>query len=62
LSDGRVEISNQAHVDPASPLPGWVTNMLLVDTPFVTMQGFVAEIKKPEYRDASLSFIMEPSS
>ena len=37
--------------------PGWVTNMLLVDTPFETMKSFVAEIQKPRYRNALVSFI-----
>ncbi|NKB35191.1 MAG: hypothetical protein GKR91_19000 [Pseudomonadales bacterium] len=61
LADGRVEISNEAHIDPGSPLPGWITNMLLVDTPFVTMQAFIQEVTKPEYRDAEVGFVSEPN-
>jgi len=40
LGGGRVEISNEAHINPGSALPGWVTNMLLVDTPL--SNSFVA--------------------
>lgn len=60
LADGSVEISNDAHINPGSSLPGWVTNMLLVDTPFVTMEAFIKEVRKPKYRDATVSFITEP--
>jgi len=59
-ADGKVEIQNQAHINPGSPLPGWITNMLLVDTLFLTMEAFVQEVMKPEYRDAQISFITEP--
>jgi len=60
LQNGSVEISNDAHINPGSNLPGWVTNMLLVDTPFVTMEAFIQEVRKPKYRDAEVSFIREP--
>lgn len=61
LSDGSIEISNQAHINPGSRLPGWLTNMLLVDTPFETMLAFIDQVKKPKYRDAQFSFIKEPA-
>ena len=60
LPSGAVEVSNQAHIDPGSALPGWVTNMLLVDTPFETMRAFVAEVQKPAYQSATVDFITEP--
>tara|TARA_B110000858_G_scaffold194805_1_gene249945 strand:+ start:3413 stop:4087 length:675 start_codon:yes stop_codon:yes gene_type:complete len=59
-SDGSVLISNQAHINQGSALPGWVTNMLLVDAPFETMKSFVKKVRDPKYVDAELSFIMEP--
>ena len=61
LPSGEVAIFSEAHINPGSSLPGWVTNMLLVDTPFETMKSFVAEAVKPKYADAQLSFIQEPS-
>ncbi len=60
LPDGFVEVINQAHINPGSRLPGWITNRLLVDTPYETMKSFVAEVRKPKYRDADVSFINEP--
>lgn len=59
LADSRVRITNEAHIDPGSALPGWVTNMLLVDTPFETMKAFVAAVREPEYQDSTVSFIRD---
>lgn len=58
--DGSVLISNEAHINPGSALPGWVTNMLLIDAPFETMNSFVDEVRNAKYVDAQLSFIQEP--
>ncbi|PCI79681.1 MAG: hypothetical protein COB20_04275 [SAR86 cluster bacterium] len=60
-ADGSVLISNQAHINPGSALPGWVTNMLLIDAPFETMRSFVNEVRNSKYVDAQLSFIREPA-
>ena len=60
LASGQVEVSNTAHINPGSNIPGWVTNMLLVDTPFETMKAFIAEVVKPKYQNASVGFIKEP--
>lgn len=59
LPDNQVRIINEAHIDPGSALPGWVTNMLLVDTPFETMRAFVDEVRNPKYRNAEVSFIRD---
>lgn len=58
--EGVVRVINEAHIDPGSALPGWVTNMLLVDTPFITMQSFRDEIKNPKYAESTISFVTEP--
>lgn len=58
--DGSVLISNEAHIDPGSALPGWVTNMLLIDAPFETMSSFVSAVRNPKYATTQLSFIQEP--
>ncbi len=60
LPDGSIKIVNEAHLDPGSALPGWLTNMLLVDTPFETMKAFMTEVRKPKYRDSIVNFITEP--
>lgn len=58
-ADGSIEVLNQAHINPGSSIPGWVTNMLLVDTPFETMKSYLAEVVKPKYQTAQISFIQE---
>ncbi len=59
LGGGQIRIISDAHIDPGSALPGWVTNMLLVDTPFETMKSLVQEVRNPKYRDAQLGFIRD---
>jgi hypothetical protein len=57
--DGSIKISNRAHINPGSNIPGWFTNMLLVDTPFKTMKSYLAEVVKPKYQSAQIGFILE---
>ena len=57
--DGSIEISNRAHINPGSNIPGWFTNLLLVDTPFETMKSYLAEVVKPKYQAAHIGFIKE---
>ena len=58
--NGSITVVNQAHIDPGSSIPGWVTNMLLVDTPFETMKSYLSEVVKPKYQTTSLAFVVEP--
>ena len=58
--DGSVHIINESHVNPGSTLPAWIINALMVDAPYKTMRSFIAEARKPKYRDAKVSFIQEP--
>jgi len=57
---GVVRVINEAHVDPGSALPGWVTNMLLVDTPFETMKAFREAVRDEKYAGAEIGFVKEP--
>ncbi len=59
--DGSILIRNEAHISPGSALPGWLTNLLLVDAPFETMNSFVDAVRDPKYVDAQLNFIEEPA-
>lgn len=34
LSEGKVQISSSAHIDPAGPVPPWLLNMLAVESPY----------------------------
>jgi hypothetical protein len=60
--NGSISVVIQAHIDPGSSIPGWVTNMLLVDTPFETMKSYLAEVLKPKYQAANIAFVTEPAS
>ena len=60
LEEGKVRVSNTAHINPGTNLPGWITNMLLVETPHATMASFIAEVNKPSYKNALVSFVQEP--
>jgi len=60
LASGAIRVTSDAHINPGSRLPGWVTNMLLVDTPYQTMKSFAAEVVKPRYQEASVNFVEEP--
>ena len=59
-ADGSIQVINEAHVNPGSALPGWIINMLLVDTPFETMKAFREEVTSTKYADAVFWFVKEP--
>ena len=56
LPDGRVRVENFAHIDPNGPTPAWLTNLLLVSSPFKTMQAMREIVESGEYQDAELRF------
>lgn len=60
MADHSTKVVFDAHINPASLLPGWVTNMLLVDSPFKTMEGLRERVKLEKYQRAALSYIKEP--
>ncbi len=60
LGNGKIEVRNWAHIDPGSNLPAWITNMLLIDTPFSTLSALIQEAGKERYANAEVSFISEP--
>lgn len=45
-----IEVTTEAHVDPGGPVPAWLTNRLLVDAPFRTLQRLrdLAVARTPE--------------
>lgn len=60
VGDGVVEITTQAHIDPGGPLPGWMTNLFLVDSPYNTLLKMKQAVSNPKYANAEVSFIREP--
>lgn len=55
--DGRLEIANEGHIDPSGPTPAWMTNLLLVDSPFKTMKSLRLEMSEDRYTDSNFDFI-----
>ncbi|MGK0374003.1 MAG: hypothetical protein ACJA2E_000471 [Arenicella sp.] len=51
-SDGSTNVENFAHIDPNGPTPGWVTNMMLVDSPFKTMKNMRQIVESGDYAEA----------
>lgn len=60
LDNGSIQVVNESHIDPGSAVPGWLTNMLLVETPYETMKAFLAEARKDRYQQATVAFVVEP--
>ncbi len=56
LSGGQVRVENFAHIDPNGPMPAWLTNLLLVDSPYKTMRAMRTIIEAGEYAGTQLAF------
>ena len=59
---GRVQVESLAHIDPAGGVPAWLTNRLLVDSPWDTMRDMRKIVNDGRYTDASFSFVSEPAA
>ena len=59
ISDGRVQVVSFAHVDPNGAVPAWLTNMLMVDSPYKTMKKMRKLLQDGNYRDAEIAFMSE---
>ena len=59
LANGSVKVVLEAHINPASLLPSWITNMLLVDSPYNSMEGLRQRVKLKLYQGVELSYIHE---
>ena len=56
LDDGKVLVEIFAHIDPDGPTPAWITNLMLVDSPFKTMKNMREIIQSGDYADAVEKF------
>ena len=55
--DGIIRVESYAHVDPAGATPAWLTNRLLVDSPYTTNVALRELIATGRYDDAHFDFI-----
>ncbi|MDA0280788.1 MAG: START domain-containing protein [Proteobacteria bacterium] len=59
LENSVVKVVLEAHINPASLLPSWITNMLLVDSPYSSMEGLRERVKLKSYQEVELAYIHE---
>ena len=59
LENRVVKVVLEAHINPASLLPSWITNMLLVDSPYSSMEGLRERVKLKSYQEVELAYIHE---
>lgn len=57
---GMVNVTTEAHIDPGGPLPAWIVNMLIVNSPFKTMSNIRRLLASGRFKNAHLDFIKEP--
>ena len=56
-NDGTTKVENFAHIDPNGPTPAWITNMMLVDSPFKSMQNMREIVEAGSYADVKIAFL-----
>lgn len=57
LSKNEVKIEYTIQLDPGGAIPAWLTNMFASEGPTQSFKALRAQLKKPEYVNAHLSFI-----
>jgi len=57
LSDGDVLVESYAHIDPNGATPAWLTNLLMVDSPYKTMKNMRDILQQGSYKDAQIVFL-----
>lgn len=55
-AEGGTDVVSYAHLDPGGAVPAWLTNILLVDSPFDTMVGMRDLAATGKYQDAPIPF------
>jgi len=57
LGKDEIKVEYTLHVDPAGSLPAWLVNMVASEGPTQSFKKLKLQLKKPEYKNASLVFI-----
>ena len=60
-TEAGVLVESEAHVDPAGPIPAWITNRLLVDAPLKTMGKLRDLAATGRYADIVVGFVPKAS-
>lgn len=57
LDAQTIQVESFAHIDPNGVTPAWITNMLLVDSPFKTLKKMTALLESGRYENAKVEFL-----
>jgi hypothetical protein len=57
LGKDEIKVEYTLHVDPAGSLPAWLVNMVASEGPMQSFKKLKLQLKKPEYKNASLAFV-----
>lgn len=60
--NGNVLVENYAHVDPNGKVPAWLTNLLIVESPYKTLTNMRKLVLNGDYSNAKISFIPDAAS
>lgn len=60
--DGELDVITEAHIDPEGPVPAFITNWLLVSSPFETLNNVRRVVEGGRYNDVRFKFIVEPAN
>lgn len=55
--DGLVDVTYQVHADPGGSLPNWLSNMVVLDTPYNTLRNMQKLVLESQYQTASLEYV-----
>ena len=58
-SNGATTVTLSAHVNPASVMPKWISNSLIIESPLQTMKGLGSRVQLEKYQHAQSDFITE---
>ncbi len=59
IAKNRIHVEYELQVDPGGSLPSWLVNMLSVKGPYESFKTLRAQVKKPAYANAKISFIAD---
>lgn len=55
--DGSVAVVYQNHVEPGGSIPGWLSNMFVIDVPMASVKGMFKALKAGRYKSVSYDFV-----